>query len=145
MKHEKMSLSEIKVKYCFPKNVKFNFCPLFWAILWFYWKFNCQIYVWRCEPKLSFSLLISITLSFFPTWVFVSQNVDKILKFCSLYGPWHFLDILNKMLQMSIVFYSYSIKITTLISIWLQLSHKGSSKLLKSFIKSIALPILSYH
>ena len=33
MKPEKMkSLPEAKLRYGFPDNVKFHFCPVFWAI-----------------------------------------------------------------------------------------------------------------
>ena len=45
----------------------------------------------------------------------------------------------------NLVFYPYFMKITTLISIWLQLGHNGSLKFLKISIKSISLAILSYH
>ena len=45
----------------------------------------------------------------------------------------------------AIVFQPYFMKITTSVSIWLHLSHNGSSKLLKNFSKSSFSAILSYH
>ena len=45
----------------------------------------------------------------------------------------------------TIVFCPQFMEITTLISIWLQLTYNGRLKLLKIFIKSISLAILSYH
>ena len=79
------------------------------------------------------------------TWVFVN-----ILRFCSWYGLSTPNKIWTKCLgclisAQTIVFYQNFIEITTLISIWLQLRHNGSSRMLKIFIKSILLAILRYH
>ena len=114
-----------------------------------------------CEPNMIFLMEISINLSFqmkkkfkfqkFYLHRFLwPQSVTKILRLCSWYGLLH-LQILNKMSQMpdnvtqTIVFHPYFMEITTLISIWLQLSYNGSSKLHKIFIKSVSLAIFSYH
>ena len=67
MKPEKMKmLSEAKVRFSFPKNIKFHILPVFWAISRFYQKFHWKVYGWkRCEPNLIFFLVvISIALSF---------------------------------------------------------------------------------
>ena len=148
------SLSEAKVRYSYQKirNEKFHFIPGFWGILRFYQQFHCNIYVWRlCEPNLIFFLIISITLSFqikkiqipkiLSTWIFVAQSVNKILRSCSWYG----ICLRCLIFAQTIVFHQHCMKITSLISIWLQLSHNGSSKLFKIFIKSILLAILSCH
>ena len=67
------SLPETKLRYGFPKNLKFQFCPVFWATLQFYPQSNFKIYVWRwCEPKLIFF------------WFFFYSDKKKIKfqKFC---------------------------------------------------------------
>ena len=65
MNPEMKSLSETKLRYGFQKNVKFHFCPVFWAIFWFYQQFHCKIYIWRWSgPNLIFFMVISITLYF---------------------------------------------------------------------------------
>ena len=38
-------LCEAKLRCLFPKNVKFHFCPVFWAVLLLYQQFHCKIYV----------------------------------------------------------------------------------------------------
>ena len=156
------SLSESEVTYSFPKNVKFHSCLVFWANLWFYQQFHCKIYVWRwCEPNLIFFLVISKTLSFqmkkknqipkiLPVWVFVAlrhqQNFEILHLLSSLIPTKFWTKCLRCLIfAQTIVFHTYFMEITTLISIWLQLSHNGWSKLLQIFIKSISLAILSYH
>ena len=104
MKLERMkSSSEAKLRYYFPKNIKFHFCLVFWAIFWFYQQFHCKIYVWRwCQSNLGFFMVISITLIFqikkfkFPKFCSCgflwSQSVNKVLRFCSWYGLWHVIN-----------------------------------------------------
>ena len=51
MKPEKMkSLCEAKLRYSFPKNVKFHFCSVFWAIFWFI-ALNYFLYLLYCNSK----------------------------------------------------------------------------------------------
>ena len=83
------------------------------------------------------------------TWVLRCQSVNKILRFCSgmHFAPYKFWrKCLRRLIFVqTIVFHPYFMEINTLIYIWLQLSCNGSSKLLKIFIKSISLAILSCH
>ena len=146
------SLSEAKLRYGFPKNVKFHFCPIFWAIFRFYQQFHCKIYVWRwCGPDLIFCVVIFITLSFqikknqiwkiLSTWVFVApkcQQCFKILQLVWTLTPNKFSAKLFwcRIFAQTIVFHLCFMEITTLISASLQVRHNRSSKLLKIFIKS---------
>ena len=147
------SLSDVKLKYCFPKNIKSHF---FLAIYNFnqqcYWKIYARRWI---DPKgiFVYSLVFSDKKNqipkILPMWVFVPlkcrQNFEILLvwiltphtfqKKC----PWCMT------FAQAIVFQSYFIEITTLISIGLQLSHNSSSKFLKNFSKSRFLAILSYH
>ena len=97
------SLSQAKVRYGFPKNVKFHFCLIFWAVLRFYQQFHCKICVWRWYgPNLIFFLVISITLSFqikkmkfqkfCPRGFLWPEIVNKTLRFCCWYGLWHLIN-----------------------------------------------------
>ena len=83
------------------------------------------------------------------TWILRCQSVNKILRFCTgmYFAPYKFWrKYLRRLIFVqTIVFHPYFMEINTLISIWLQLSRNGSSKLLKIFIKSISFAILSYH
>ena len=153
VKLEKMkSLSEAKDRYGFPKKVKFHFCPVFWAILRFYQQFHCKIYERRlCEPSLIFFLVIPTTLSFqikkcSNSKNFVCfcgpklrQNFEILQLVCTLAPNKSWTKCLRCLIfAQPIVFHPYFMEITTFIAIWLQLSHNGSSKLLKFFIKSIS-------
>ena len=144
----------------FQLNVKFHFCPIFCAILPFYQQFRCKIYVWRwCGPNVIFFLVISIALSFqikksnSKTFVHVGFCSSKV--FATFWdfsaGIEFYTQSVSKKKRLrllifaqTILLHSYIMEITTLIYIWLQLSHNGSSKLLKIFIKSISLAILTY-
>ena len=85
------SLSEAKLRYSFPKDVKFHFALLFWVILRFYHQFHCKIYVWTwCGLSLIFILVISIILPFqvkksqisniLPTWGSVASGCQQSFK-----------------------------------------------------------------
>ena len=145
-------LSEPKLRYHFPKNVKFHFCHVFWVVFWFYPQFHFDIYVWRWrEPKLIFFLVTSIALPFqikkcqipkifLSMWVFVAlkcqQNSEILQVVWTLTANKYWTRCLRCLIFLkTIVFHPYFMEITTLISIWLQLSHNGSSDLLKIFIK----------
>ena len=65
-------------------------------------------------------------------WILTSHTFQKKCPWCMTFAQ-------------AIVFQSYFIEITTLISIGLQLSHNSGSKFLKNFSKSRFLAILSYH
>ena len=94
MKPEKMkSLSEAKVRLCFPK--KYKVFSVFLAILWFYLQFHCKIYAWRwCESNLIFFLVISVTLSF-------QVKKFKFQKFCFHGFLWPLsVDKIFKILQL---------------------------------------------
>ena len=121
-------------------------------MLWFYPQFHCKIYGWRwCELNLIFFQVVSsfgfsdekrIQISkFCPCGFWLPQIVNKILRFCSWYRLWHLTDFcLNNNIYSTHIF----LEITTFISIWFQLSHNGSSKLIKIFIKSFCFGILGY-
>ena len=131
--------------------------PCFGAILRFYQEFNCKIYVWRwCEPNLIFPGNIYGAFSgkkkikfHFAHVSFCSPKVStKLLRFCSRYGLWHLINVEQNVSHVSdfcpnnsilLIFYGnnhYDIHLIV------QLSHKGNSKLLKIFTKSISLGIL---
>ena len=64
MKLERIKNSfEAKLRYHFPKNVKFPFSSVLWVIFFlFHQQFSCKIYVWRwCASNLVFFVVISIT------------------------------------------------------------------------------------
>ena len=45
-KSEKMkSLSEVELRYGFPKSVKSHICPVIWSVLEFYQQLHCKIYL----------------------------------------------------------------------------------------------------
>ena len=108
--------------------------------------------MWRwCEANLSLFLVISITLSFqikkiqipkiFVMWFFVApnfqQNFEILLLLWTLTTNKFWTKCLRCLtLAQTIIFHPYFMEMTTLMSILLQLSHNGSSKLLKMFSKS---------
>ena len=47
----KKSLSEAKLRYSFPKNVKFHFYSAFWAILGFWQNFEILQLTWTLTPN----------------------------------------------------------------------------------------------
>ena len=106
--------------------------------------------------QLDFFLIIFITLSFqikkfkfqkfCPRGFLWPKSVNKMKLVWTLTPNKFWIKCLRCLVfAQTIVFNQYFMETTTLISIWLQLSHNGGSKLLKIFIKSISLTILSYH
>ena len=83
------------------------------------------------------------------TWIFVAQcqqNFEILELVWNLTPNTFWRKCLRCLIfAQTIVFHQHCMKITSLISIWLQLSHNGSSKLFKIFIKSVLLAILSCH
>ena len=156
MKPEKIkNLSQAKVRYGFPKTVKFHFCFVFWAISWFLSTISlqslCMKMIWPqvdfCSGNIyivwSFQLKKKQLPKILPMRDFVPLKSFEILQLVWILTP-------NKscprcmILPQAIVFHPYFIEITSFISIWLQFRHYGSTKLLKNF-KSNFLTILSYH
>ena len=146
MKPERMkSSSEAKLKYCFPKIIKFHFPPVFWAIFWFYQQFLFKIYVWRWwGSNVVFFMVISINLTFqikktqiskiLSMWFFVARTCKqsfKILLLVWTLTPNNFSTKCFRCLifAQTIVFHLYFMEITTLISTWLQVRQNHSSKL----------------
>ena len=139
-----------------PQKCKAYILPCFGAILRFYQQFNCKIYVWRWyEPNLIFPGNIYGAFSgkknqipLCPCEFLQPRSVDKTLRFCSRDGLWHLINVEQNVSHVSdfcpnntilLIFYGnnhYDIHLIV------QLSHKGNSKLLKIFIKSISLRIL---
>ena len=144
------SSSVAKLRYRFPKNVKFNFCPAFGVIFWFYQQLHCKIYVWRwCGSNLVLFILISISLTFqikknqiskiLSVWVFVAPKCQQSFKILLLVWTLRPNKFWTKCLRclifaQTIVFHSYFMEETTLISIWLQ-GQSHSSKLFKGYIR----------
>ena len=132
-------MTRLKTEIQLPKNVKFHFYLVFWAILWFDQQFQCEIYVWRCcGPNLIFFQVIfnnfvfsdkkhSNCKNFAHIWFSWSSMVNKILRFCSCdLTPNKFWTKCLKCLVFAktTVFHPYFLEITTFISIWLQLTKR---------------------
>ena len=161
------SLSETKVRYSFPKKCKVLYLPCFFGL--FYDFINNFIVRFIREDDVSPTWFfpnnifnLSLTLPFkikkkksqipkiLSIWLFAAlkcQQISEIFqslltltldKFWTKYLRW-------LIFAQAIVFCPNFMEITTSISIWLQLTYNGSLKLLRIFIKSISLAILSYH
>ena len=83
-------------------------------------------------------------------WIFVAQKWQQSFKNLQLVCALATRKFSKKCLRclifaQTIVFHWYFMEIIILISIWMQVRHNGSSKLLNILIKSIFLAILSYH
>ena len=150
------SLSQAKGRSGFPKNVKLTFCP----VLGLFYDFIKNLIVrFMYEDDVNptwFFLVISMVpfqvkkIKFhFAHVSFCSPKVlTKLLRFCSRYGLWHLINVEQNVSHVSdfcpnnsilLIFYGnnhYDIHLIV------QLSHKGNSKLLKIFTKSISLGIL---
>ena len=117
MKPEKMEcLSKAKLRYGFPKNIKFHFYSVFWAILQFYQQFHSKIYAWIWYGLiLIFFLVISITLPFQIKENSNSKNfaqigspevfgsVIKVLRFCRFFPG----SIYNIVFSLTLYFLSF--------------------------------------
>ena len=94
------NLSEAKLRYGLPKNVKFDFCPVFGLFYDFLNNFIVRfMYEYDVTPSwfLFWWYLYSLAFSdkkikfqkFCPCGILCPWNGNKILRFCNWYGFWY--------------------------------------------------------
>ena len=100
-----LSLSEAKVRYCFPLKSKISLFPCFWANKYDFinnlLEDLCMKMMWFQIGFCSGNMYIAISSQikkiklqkFCPFGFLCPWNVNKMLRFCGWYGFWHSINL----------------------------------------------------